>query len=197
MSAVLLLTAGTGPAEGLLLQDLREHFPTALLEAADAADLAGQADLAERVSSRVLQAPARLDDVARGLDGYFSGGPAPEVPLDLRLLHDAGAGDVDEVAFALATGVDYLRLLEEAGVSPADAFGQIDFRLNATADQFLTIAKLRALRRTWARERGFNFVGPTTCYAFMQSMGFVNDHIEGCSCRTACENERDAFARPR
>lgn len=45
------------------------------------------ADLAERVSPRVLQAPARLDDVARGLDGYFSGGPAPEVPLDLRLLH--------------------------------------------------------------------------------------------------------------
>ena len=45
------------------------------------------ADLAERVSSRVLQAPARLDDVARGLDAYFSGGPAPDVPLDLRLLH--------------------------------------------------------------------------------------------------------------
>ena len=43
--------------------------------------------LATRVSPRVLQAPARLDDVARGLDGYFSGGPAPEVPLDLRLLH--------------------------------------------------------------------------------------------------------------
>lgn len=73
------------------------------------------------------------------------------ITIDLRLLHDAGAGDVDEVAFALATGVDYLRLLEEAGVSPADAFGQIDFRLNASADQFLTIAKLRALRRGWAR----------------------------------------------
>jgi len=47
------------------------------------------------------------------------------------------------------------------------------------------------------RKRGFNFVGPTTCYAFMQSMGFVNDHIEGCCCRAACEAERDAFVRPR
>ncbi|SHJ18230.1 DNA-3-methyladenine glycosylase I [Aureimonas altamirensis DSM 21988] len=47
------------------------------------------------------------------------------------------------------------------------------------------------------RKRGFNFVGPTTCYAFMQSMGFVNDHIEGCCCRAACEAERTAFVRPR
>ena len=47
------------------------------------------------------------------------------------------------------------------------------------------------------RKRGFNFVGPTTCYAFMQSMGFVNDHIEGCCCRAACEAERTALVRPR
>ncbi|MGO0577387.1 methylmalonyl-CoA mutase small subunit [Ornithinimicrobium panacihumi] len=73
------------------------------------------------------------------------------ITVDVRLHHDAGAGDVDEVAFALATALDYLRQLEAAGISPADAFGQIDFRLAATADQFLTIAKLRALRRGWAR----------------------------------------------
>jgi len=33
------------------------------------------------------------------------------------------------------------------------------------------------------KKRGFSFVGPTTCYAFMQAMGLVNDHIEGCSVR--------------
>lgn len=33
------------------------------------------------------------------------------------------------------------------------------------------------------KARGFTFVGPTTCYAFMQAMGLVNDHLEGCACR--------------
>ena len=64
---------------------------------------------------------------------------------------DAGAGDVDSLAFALATGVAYLRHLEAAGISAADAFGQIAFRVSANADQFMTIARLRALRRLWAR----------------------------------------------
>lgn len=73
------------------------------------------------------------------------------IMIDLRLHHDAGAGDVDEVAYAVATGVEYLRLLEAHGISPTAAFGQIEFRLNSTADEFLTIAKLRALRRVWAR----------------------------------------------
>ncbi|MCI5059876.1 MAG: DNA-3-methyladenine glycosylase I [Alphaproteobacteria bacterium] len=33
------------------------------------------------------------------------------------------------------------------------------------------------------KKRGWSFVGPTTCYAFMQAMGLVNDHVEGCHCR--------------
>ena len=37
------------------------------------------------------------------------------------------------------------------------------------------------------RRRGWSFVGPTTCYAFMQAMGLVNDHLEGCDARAACE----------
>jgi DNA-3-methyladenine glycosylase I len=37
---------------------------------------------------------------------------------------------------------------------------------------------------------GFRFVGPTTVYAFMQSMGLVNDHLDGCFVRAACEQER-------
>ena len=46
------------------------------------------------------------------------------------------------------------------------------------------------------RKRGFSFVGPTTCYAFMQSMGLVNDHAPHCDCRPACEAERAALKRP-
>jgi DNA-3-methyladenine glycosylase I len=46
------------------------------------------------------------------------------------------------------------------------------------------------------RKRGWSFVGPTTVYAFMQAMGLVNDHLEGCSCREEIEAERRRFKRP-
>ena len=71
--------------------------------------------------------------------------------VDVLPYDDAGVGDVDQLAFAVATGVAYLRDLEAAGVSASDAFGQLEFRVSANADEFLTIARLRALRRLWAR----------------------------------------------
>jgi DNA-3-methyladenine glycosylase I len=46
------------------------------------------------------------------------------------------------------------------------------------------------------KQAGFSFVGPTTIYAFMQSMGFVNDHVAGCCVREDCDEARAAFARP-
>lgn len=46
------------------------------------------------------------------------------------------------------------------------------------------------------KRRGFSFVGPTTAYAFMQAMGLVNDHWEGCVFRDAVEAERAVFDRP-
>ena len=46
------------------------------------------------------------------------------------------------------------------------------------------------------KRRGWAFVGPTTVYAFMQAMGLVNDHVEGCWCRQSCESARRRFRRP-
>jgi DNA-3-methyladenine glycosylase I len=46
------------------------------------------------------------------------------------------------------------------------------------------------------RRRGWSFVGPTTVYAFMQAVGIVNDHVEGCCLREPIERQREAFARP-
>jgi DNA-3-methyladenine glycosylase I len=54
--------------------------------------------------------------------------------------------------------------------------------LSETAD---SVAMSRDLKR-----RGWSFVGPTTCYAFMQAMGLVNDHLDGCHVRNAVERER-------
>lgn len=45
------------------------------------------------------------------------------------------------------------------------------------------------------KKRGWSFVGPTTCYAFMQAMGLVNDHVEGCHCRGLVELARAKLAR--
>ena len=47
------------------------------------------------------------------------------------------------------------------------------------------------------KKRGWSFVGPTTAYAFMQAMGMVNDHVEGCFARPEVEAARAAFVRPR
>lgn len=71
--------------------------------------------------------------------------------IDASIVHDAGAGEVLELAYAAAAGVDLLRKLDDAGVSPADASTLIDFRFAATDQQFTTIAKLRAARAIWAR----------------------------------------------
>ena len=46
------------------------------------------------------------------------------------------------------------------------------------------------------KSRGFTFVGPTTAYAFMQSMGLVNDHAEACTVREAVDVDRATFVRP-
>lgn len=75
----------------------------------------------------------------------------PFVAADARLVHAAGGSNIQELAFALAAAVTYLRALEEAGMSIEMARGAISFRLIADAEQMLTIAKLRALRKLWAR----------------------------------------------
>jgi DNA-3-methyladenine glycosylase I len=46
------------------------------------------------------------------------------------------------------------------------------------------------------KRRGWRFVGPTTVYAFMQAMGLVNDHLEGCDARVSADTARNAFVRP-
>lgn len=65
----------------------------------------------------------------------------------------------------------------------------------STADLPGATAASRALSAD-LRRSGFRFVGPTTAYSAMQSLGVVNDHLEGCHIRVACASERAAFTRP-
>jgi DNA-3-methyladenine glycosylase I len=66
---------------------------------------------------------------------------------------------------------------------------------HAAAKQLSLTAESTALSKA-LKNRGWTFVGPTTCYAFMQAMGMVNDHLEGCAMRAEIEALRDAFIRP-
>ncbi|MEI5102417.1 methylmalonyl-CoA mutase small subunit [Streptomyces sp. PmtG] len=79
------------------------------------------------------------------------GGGLRALVVDALPYHEAGGSAAQELGASLATGVAYLRLLTDAGLSLQEACAQLEFRYAATADQFLTIAKLRAARLLWAR----------------------------------------------
>jgi len=73
------------------------------------------------------------------------------ITVDALPYHEAGGSDAQELACSIAAGTSYLRALVGAGLSVEQACGQLEFRYAATADQFATIAKLRAARRLWQR----------------------------------------------
>lgn len=73
------------------------------------------------------------------------------IVVDATVVHEAGGGDVEELAYAAAAGATYVRALVDAGMALDTAFSLIEFRYAATPDQFLTISKLRAARRMWHR----------------------------------------------
>jgi methylmalonyl-CoA mutase len=83
-------------------------------------------------------------------DLVLQGHKGPFAAADGRIVHNAGGSEAQELAWVLATALVYLRALEATGVAPGDGRRMIYFRLAADADQFLTTAKFRALRKLWA-----------------------------------------------
>lgn len=69
-------------------------------------------------------------------------------------------------------------------------------RMTLEAARGLTASAASAALSRDLKKRGWSFVGPTTLYAFMQAMGLVNDHIEGCSARERAQAARAAFVPP-
>ncbi len=84
------------------------------------------------------------DLAAQGYTGPFA-------VADGRPVHAAGGSESQELAFVLACALAYLRALEASGVALEDARRFIYFRLAADQDQFLTVAKFRAIRKLWAQ----------------------------------------------
>jgi DNA-3-methyladenine glycosylase I len=119
-----------------------------------------------------------------------------------RLLADAGIvrhrGKIEAVINNAARAVELVQTEGSiAGYAwrfePPSRLGPADRR--ALAEEGVP-AEAKALAKDLKR-RGWRFVGPTTVYAFMQAMGLVNDHLEGCDARERVEAARGAFDRPR
>jgi methylmalonyl-CoA mutase len=118
--------------------NLRAGFdPIGLMAAGAAAPLPWQ-----EIAPHFARATRALADT--GLRGPFA-------VADARVVHDAGGAEAQELAYALAVAVAYWRALEAGGVDVDAARRMISFRLSADADQFMTMAKFRALRKLWAR----------------------------------------------
>jgi methylmalonyl-CoA mutase len=96
---------------------------------------------------------AELSQVFADLVGELAcdGFRGPFAVADGRIIHNAGGSEAQELAFALACAVSYLRALEASGMTLEAARDALYFRLSADADQFLTMAKFRAVRKLWMR----------------------------------------------
>jgi methylmalonyl-CoA mutase len=129
------------------------------LPAAEAllAHVAGRTDLAPGGSLGLdplgVQAASGQEQDLTGLADVARRAPAGwrTVVVDATVFHDAGASAVEELGCSLAAGAAYLRALTDGGLSTDEAFAALEFRYAASADQFTTIAGLRAARRLWER----------------------------------------------
>lgn len=109
---------------------------------------------ADPLTASVGERPApSLDDVLCVAASVAAGSGVRTITVDGPAFHDRGANAAWELAGVIGAATDYLRLLTGTGVGIgiSDALRQISFRLVADADQFMTIAKFRAVRQLWAR----------------------------------------------
>jgi methylmalonyl-CoA mutase len=98
---------------------------------------------------RWSETATRLGQLVAELAG--AGFQGPFAVADGRAIHNAGGSEMQELGYVLGVATSYLRALAVCGIGLDDARRMIFFRLTADADQFLTIAKFRALRRLWGR----------------------------------------------
>lgn len=149
--------------------------------------------LRKREAFRELFEGFDIERVAR-----FNDGAIDRIAADARIIRHRG-----KVSATVNNARATLRLRDETGTSLAAFLWSFEPKADERPKE-MDVHWIRANPVTPAstalskalRKRGFNFVGPTTMYAFMQSMGFVNDHLPGCHVRAECEAERQSFKRP-
>jgi len=140
---------GRSVAEGFAGFAKRNRLPGATLKVdfglAPLADLA----VAGRMPLPFASLMGNVVEIVRHLQSDGFGGPF--LRCDGRPFHEAGASEAQELACVIAQGAAYLRGLAARGIALDEATSWLSFALTADDDQFLTIAKFRALRLLWAR----------------------------------------------
>ena len=120
-----------------------------------------------------------------------------------QLLQDAGiVRHRKKIESTINNARQAIKMINEFG-SLAAYFWQFEPKDDARPKKFnyATLSKLAKTPESTAlskdlKKRGWSFVGPTTAYAFMQAMGMVNDHLDGCFVREIVEAKRKALVRP-
>ncbi|WIY52996.1 DNA-3-methyladenine glycosylase I [Devosia sp. YIM 151766] len=150
----------------------------------------------------------------------FQSGLSWRTILNKRAAFRAGFADFDIDRVAAFTGADIARLLADPGIvrhrakieavinnaaraqeliaeagSLAAFVWRYEARIAAPPQSRSTSPESEALSRA-LKQRGWRFLGPTTVFAFMQAMGLINDHAEGCISRDKAAAMRDSFMVP-
>jgi len=113
-----------------------------------------------------------------------------------RLLKDAGiVRHRGKIESTINNAKRALELVDEFG-SLAAFFWQFEPTAHPTFDGRVSQTAESKLMSKELKKRGWSFVGPTTAYAFMQSLGIVNDHLPGCETFETIEKARRKFKRP-
>jgi len=174
VSALLIRVGESGAAPGELeglLADVYLSMAPVILDAG--ADYLAACDVMLGLVAEVepdQRATVSIDLGADPLTAALSDRPAPAIEevlavaarvaadrgvraitVDGPAFHNLGADATWELAASIAAAVAYLRLLTGSGIPVGEALRQISFRLAADDDQFMTLAKMRALRQLWAR----------------------------------------------
>lgn len=120
-----------------------------------------------------------------------------------RLLNDSGiVRHRGKIVSAINNAARALELQAEFGSLAAYAWSWEPPRAERPAEVTWDVLKTMPTTATSTamskdlKRRGWTFVGPTTIYAFMQAMGLVNDHVEGCFVRPAVSRDRRSTAPP-
>ncbi|MYM54958.1 DNA-3-methyladenine glycosylase I [Thalassovita mangrovi] len=141
---------------------------------------------------------AKRENFRRAFDGFDFDKVAAYDETDVdRLLQDAGIvrhrGKIEAVINNARRAQD---LVAEAGSIAAFVWGYEPDPAGLGEPQTQSTSPASVALSKALKKRGWKFVGPTTVYAFMQAMGLINDHAEGCAMRAKAAAARAAFDKP-
>ena len=172
---------------GFPVADDRRLFEKLCLEGFQAG-LSWLTILRKREAFREVFANFEVAEVARFGDDKFA-----ELMDDVRIVRNRA-----KIEATINNAQRVIELVEHEGSLAHFLWsyeGERPIKAPTRADLPVTTPESKALAKEFKR-RGWRFLGPTTVYAFMEAMGLVNDHIDGCHCRPAVDAARAEFKRP-